>query len=87
MPNLAHLSTYTSFLVPVYDGRATKGQKGFTFSDANFKNLSSWPIYGGGSTEVPVDALVSVGYTLGTYRGSAGPVLSSNLIFVVLLAL
>jgi len=73
--------------VPVYDGRATKGRKGFTFSDADFKNIASWPIYGGGPKEVPLDAVVSIGYTLGTYRGSAGPVLSSNLIFVILLAL
>lgn len=71
----------------MYDGRATKGRKGFSFSHADFRNLSSWPLYGGGQKEVPLDAVVSVGYTLGTYRGGAGPVLSSNLIFVVLLAL
>jgi hypothetical protein len=82
-----HACLLIVFLVPVYDGRATKGRKGFTFSDADFKSLSTWPIYGGGPTEVPVDAVVSVGYTLGTYCGSAGPVLSSNLIFVILLNL
>lgn len=76
-----------SLLVPVYDGRAVKERDGFSFTDADFENLSSWPLYKGGPTEVPLDAVVSVGYTLGTYRGNAGHVLSSNLIFVILLAL
>jgi hypothetical protein len=64
-----------------------KGRKGFDFSDADFTNLSTWPLYKGGSTELPLDSVVSVIYTLGTYRGSAGQVLSSNLISVILLSL
>ncbi|KAH9953321.1 hypothetical protein BGW80DRAFT_1259375 [Lactifluus volemus] len=55
--------------VPVYDGRANDDGKGFTFSDAVFRNLSTWPLYKGGSVELPVDSIVSVIYTLGTYRG------------------
>ncbi|KAH9953506.1 hypothetical protein BGW80DRAFT_1259288 [Lactifluus volemus] len=55
--------------VPVYDGRANDDGKGFTFSDADFRNLSTWPLYKGGSVELPVDSIVSVIYTLGTYRG------------------
>jgi hypothetical protein len=84
-PCSAHCPTYP--LVPVYDGRARKGRRGFSFSDADFSNLSKWPLYKGGATEVPDEAVVSVGYTLGTYRGSSGPVLSSNVMFVILLAI
>jgi hypothetical protein len=74
------------FSVPVYDGRANDDGKGFTFSDADFRNLSTWPLYKGGSVELPVDSIVSVIYMLGTYRGSSGSVLTSNLISVILLS-
>jgi hypothetical protein len=73
-------------LVPVYDGRPTKGRKAFRFLDDDFKNLASWPLYRGGRAELPEEAVVSVGYTLSTYSGNSGPVLSSNLMFVILLA-
>ncbi|KAH9967620.1 hypothetical protein BGW80DRAFT_1462138 [Lactifluus volemus] len=74
-------------LIPVYDGRATNDRKGFGFREADFKNMSAWPLYRGGAAEIPLESVVSVIYTLGTYRGSAGPVLSSNLISVILLSL
>jgi hypothetical protein len=72
--------------VPIYDGRPDIDRKGFSFSDTDFRNLSTWPLYKGGSVELPVESVVSVIYTLGTYRGSAGPVLTSNLISVILLS-
>jgi hypothetical protein len=71
--------------VPVYDGRPNKDRKGFGFSDTNFRNLLSWLLYKGGSVELPEDSIVFVIYMLSTYRGSTGPVLTSNLISVILL--
>ena len=78
------------FVVPIYDGRPVKGAREFTFSDADFSKLSSWPQYEKGARDLPYDAIVSVGYTLNTFgegpRG--GPnCLSTNLHFVILLAL
>jgi len=61
---------------------------GFHFKDKEFETLSSWPLYkGGGHVEAPLGSVVSVVYTLATYRGSYGPVLCSNLISVILLSL
>ena len=72
--------------VPVYDGRARNGQPAFKFNDADFKRLTSWPLYRKSITELPIDAIVSVGYSLGTYKGNSGTVISSNLQFVILLS-
>ena len=71
----------------MYDGRARNGKPAFMFSEADFKSLSSWPLYHKGTSEIPVDSVVSVGYTLGTYKGTTGPVLSSNIQFVIVLAI
>ncbi|KAH9953255.1 hypothetical protein BGW80DRAFT_1259407 [Lactifluus volemus] len=54
--------------IPIYDGRPDIGRNGFGFSDTDFRNLSTWPLYKGGSVELPVESVVSVIYTLGTYR-------------------
>ena len=72
-----------SMLVPVCDGRASKDHKAFGFTDSDFKWLSSWLLYWGGQTEVPLDAVVLVGYTVDAYCGYSGPVLSSNLLFAI----
>jgi hypothetical protein len=75
------------YAVPVYDGRARDGRPAFKFNDADFKRLSTWPVYRKGLvSELPLDAIVSVGYSLGTYFGKTGSVLSSNLQFVILLS-
>jgi hypothetical protein len=73
--------------VSVYDRRPDKDRKGFGFSDTDFRNLSSWPLYKGGSVELPEDSIVSVIYMLSTYCGSVGPVLTLNLISVILLSI
>ena len=62
------------------------GWPAFGFTAAEFGELLSWPLYWGGSTEAPLDAVVSIGYTLATYQGNSGPVLSSNLQFIILLS-
>ena len=73
-------------LVPVYDGRARNGCAPFMFTDSDFANLLSWPLYRKGATDIPVDSIVSVGYSLSTYRGASGPVLSSNIHFVIIIS-
>ena len=70
----------------MYDGRARNGKPAFAFSDNDFVSLSTWPLYKKGTSEIPADSIVSVGYTLGTYKGSSGPGLSSNIQFVIVLA-
>lgn len=71
----------------MYDGWARNGRPPFMFTDSDFARLSSWPLYRKGSSEVPIDAVVSVGYSLSTYRGASGLVLSSNVQFIVLLSI
>ena len=82
--------TYATFVVPIYDGRLVKGASEFTFSDADFSKLATWPLYERGLQDIPYDAVVSVGYTLNTFgegpRGGPNG-LSTNLHFVILLAL
>jgi len=72
------------FSVPIYDGRQS-----FHFTDANFQNLSGWPLYKGGRRDLPDNSVVAVGYTLSTYVGgnSGATCLSSNVQFVILLGL
>ena len=70
----------------MYDGRPRNGKMPFMFSDVDFNNLASWPLYQKGTSEIPEHSVVSVGYTLGTYKGTTGPVLSSNLQFVIVIA-
>jgi hypothetical protein len=73
--------------VPVYDGRARDGRAPFRFNETDFSRLSSWPLYRKGLVcELPDEAIVSVGYSLGTYKGASGTVVSSNLQFVILLS-
>ena len=76
----------TFFSVPVYDGRATEDHAAFAFSDDDFKRLLSWPLYKKGLVEIPGNAVVSVGYTVGTYNGKGGFNLSTNVQFVIVLA-
>ena len=73
-------------LVPVYDGRARNGHAAFMFTDNDFSNLSSWPLFRKGATDIPAESIVSVGYALSTYKGASGPVLSSNVHFVIVIS-
>ena len=70
----------------MYDGRARNGQPAFMFTDKDFANLSSRPLYRNGSSDIPPDSVVSVGYALSSYKGASGPVLSSNIHFVIVLS-
>lgn len=70
----------------MYDGRARVGKSAFMFTDSDFEQLSSWPLFRKGKGEIPADSIVSVGYSLSTYKGSTAPVLSSNIQFVIVLA-
>ncbi|KAF8874597.1 hypothetical protein BD779DRAFT_1678665 [Infundibulicybe gibba] len=75
--------------IPLYDGRAGRGSP-FTFSDADFANLSQWPLYKKGQADLPVDSMVAVGYTVSLYEwpvGSKDDQLSTNLQFAILLGI
>ena len=56
------------------------------FSDADFRNLVRRPLYKNGVEELPLHSVVSVGYTLAVYPGVNGRGLSSNIQFVIVLA-
>lgn len=72
--------------VPMYDGRARRGRPAFAFTDTDFKRLSSWPLYHKGSSDIPLESVVSVGYSLSTYKAASGSVLSSNIQSVIVLS-
>ena len=87
---ISFILTWAIFAVPIYDGRSVKGAREFTFSDADFEKLTTWPLYEQGLQDLPYDAIVSVGYTLNTFGEGpcSGPNgLSTNLHFVILLPL
>ena len=46
-------SSFFFFAVPIYDGRPTKGGREFTFTDADFSNITSWPQYEKGHQDLP----------------------------------
>ena len=70
----------------MYDGRARNSCAPFMFTDGDFANLSLWPMYQKGLVDIPADSVVSVGYSLSSYKGTLGPVLSSNIHFVILIS-
>jgi hypothetical protein len=76
--------------VPVYDGRIQKSDRGgFMSTDYDWDRLKDLPRYqkGGNDCEVPIDALVVVGYTASTYVGASGnSQFSSNIQFVIVLS-
>lgn len=79
----AHLDS----TVLIYDGRATNTHAAFKFSDADFRCLLSWPLYKNNEEEVPLNAIVSVGYTISKYALRTGKSnLSSNVLFVIVLS-
>ena len=74
--------------MPVYNEWATKDQPAFAFSDNDFRCLLTWPLYKNRGVEIPVNAVISVGYTVSTYGGKSGLNLnlSMNVQFVIVLA-
>ena len=64
-----------------------RGRDRISFNDSDFKCLSTWHLYCNGLiSELPDNAVVLVGYTLGTYEGISRPIVSSNLQFIILLS-
>ena len=64
-----------------------RDRAGFTFSNLDFEKLSNWPLWNG-KDELPIDSVVAVGYTWMVYEHSGYSLsLTSNLLFVILLAL
>lgn len=68
-PVFSIYANYSYFPVPVYDGRSSV--KPFRFKPADFDNLQDWPLYKGGNAELPKGSVVTVGYSVGTYRGNS----------------
>jgi hypothetical protein len=83
----SHLAVYREVTVPIYDGRATDNRAAFNFSDADFRRLLSWPLYRDNEEELPLEAVVTVSYTVSKYTSKSGKInLSSNVLFVVVLS-
>ncbi|KAF8877979.1 hypothetical protein BD779DRAFT_1677050 [Infundibulicybe gibba] len=76
--------------IPIYDGRGKTGRQ-FTFSDTDFRELHTFPLYRGGREDVTSESVVAVGYTVNLFsRTVAGAVtnqLSTNLQFLILLGM
>jgi hypothetical protein len=77
-------------IVPIYDGRIRdEDSGGFMSTEEDWKKLKNLPCYQnkGEDCEVPVDALVIVGYTASTYVGRDGSTyFSGNVQFVIILS-
>ena len=63
----------------MYDGCARNGHEPFMFMDVDFAKLLLWPQYQKGLSDIPADLVVSVDYSLLSYKGASGPVLLSNI--------
>ena len=82
-----HVFNLIPNLVPIFDGRGSGTKLAFSFLDADFDKLPSW-LKWSGKGELPDDSLIVVGYTWTTYISSSQIMLfSSNLLFIILLAL
>jgi hypothetical protein len=69
---LFHFLLFLHVLVPIYNGcgRNKKDYNGFSFDDEDWEGLTSLPLY---EKEIPVDALVTVGFTLAGPWTLSGP--------------
>ncbi|KAF8878570.1 hypothetical protein BD779DRAFT_1676827 [Infundibulicybe gibba] len=76
--------------IPIYDGCGKTGRQ-FTFSDTDFRELHTFPLYRGGREDVMSESIVAVGYTVNlfsrTVAGVAANQLSTNLQFLILLGM
>ena len=73
-------------LVPIYDRQALPNMLLFMFSDADFRNLARQPLCKNSMEELPLHSVVSIGYMLAIYPGVNSCGLSSNIQFVIVLA-
>jgi hypothetical protein len=70
--------------VPIYDARTSN----FTFSADDFACIKDLPLYKKGYKDIPADAVVTVGYTSGTFVYQVSQTaLALNLMFVILLGI
>jgi hypothetical protein len=77
--------TEITSIVPIYDGRIKSGT-GVSFTDDGFASLANLPLYRNGIKDLQHNAVVAVGYTLGTWTRRSGDVnLSTNLQFIIML--
>ena len=75
----------TSFLeVPIYDARKAD----FNFSEDDIAHIKDLPLYRKCLKDLPQDAVVTVGYTAGTFiYQTSQTALALNLMFVILLGI
>ena len=72
-------------VVPIYDGRHETGEP-FRFTDENFSRLWDWRVFcsrKGERIEIPVDSVVAIGGTVGTFNNRQ--FLSTNVQFVIVI--
>lgn len=79
---LSYAITYFIYPVPIYDVR---GSADFMFTSRNMEELAHLPLYEGGTSDVPADALVTVGYAVNEYSANQGATASLNVLFVILI--
>ncbi|KAG6879469.1 hypothetical protein C0992_002355 [Termitomyces sp. T32_za158] len=76
-------------LVPIYDGRFDTANgtttRPFRFTPQDFDALPSWRVFEGNRSEIPVDSVVAVGYTVGSYEYNGDHYINTNVKFVVVL--
>lgn len=72
--------------VPIYDGRSS-----FNFSATDFDNLRSLPLYEDGNVDLHPYSIISVGYSVNTYKytvgGESALALSPNVLFMIVLGI
>ncbi|KAG6848877.1 hypothetical protein H0H93_013253 [Arthromyces matolae] len=71
--------------VPIFDGRAETGEP-FRFRPEDFDRLNVWRAWGENKTELPVDAVVAIGYNANHFSNKEGHrYLTLNILFVIVL--
>ncbi|KAG6885927.1 hypothetical protein C0992_004784 [Termitomyces sp. T32_za158] len=65
------LEAATHSIVPTYDGQSAVSDgstaQPFRFTPQDFDALPSWPSYLSNTSEIPLDSVVAIGFTTGTY--------------------
>jgi hypothetical protein len=79
---LCYAITYFIYPVPIYDARS---RANFMFTSSNMEQLTQLPLYEGGTSDVPADSLVTVGYAVNEYNSNQGAMASLNVLFVILI--
>ncbi|KAG6848893.1 hypothetical protein H0H93_013119 [Arthromyces matolae] len=84
-----NLSLNYEDIVPIYDGRAETaiepGDRPFRFTDADFDALGTWRMFRRNRHEIPLESVVTVGYTVHWFEHSGVRYINTNIKFVIVL--